>query len=60
MIAEGMVYRNGKNFHKSKVEVILKNEFYTGIFYYGKAKRYENASHEADNQQRIISAECKM
>ena len=25
--------------------IILKNEFYTGIFYW-KGKRYENASHE--------------
>lgn len=51
MLADGMVYRNGRNFHASKVEGILKNEFYTGIFYW-KGKRYENASHEG-----IISKE---
>lgn len=27
MIADGMIYRNGKNFYVSKVEGILKNEF---------------------------------
>jgi len=45
MLADGMVYRNGKNFYKSVVETILKNEFYTGIFHY-RGKRYENATHE--------------
>ena len=45
MIADGMIYRNGKNFHKHTVEVILNNEFYTGIFYW-KSKKYENAQHE--------------
>jgi site-specific DNA recombinase len=45
MLADGMIYRNGKNFYTSKVETILKNEFYTGIFIW-KSKRYENASHE--------------
>lgn len=45
MLADGMVYRNGRNFHESKVEGILKNEVYTGIFYW-KGKKYENASHE--------------
>lgn len=45
MITDGMVYRNGKNFYRSKVEYILKNEFYTGVFYW-KGKKYENASHE--------------
>lgn len=45
MLEDGMVYRNGKNFYKSVVEGILKNEFYTGIFHY-RGKRYENASHE--------------
>lgn len=45
MVADGMVYRNGKNFHKSTLETILKNEFYTGIFFW-KGKKYENASHE--------------
>ncbi len=45
MIADGMVYRNGKNFHRRNVEIILKNEFYTGVFYW-RGKRYENASHE--------------
>jgi len=44
MIKFGFIFRNGKNFHKSKVEKILKNEFYTGIFYW-KGKRYENAKH---------------
>jgi len=46
MITDGMIYRNGKNFHKSTVEKILKNEFHTGIFYW-KGKKYENAQHEA-------------
>ncbi len=46
IIAEGLIYRNGKNFHKSTVESILKNEFYTGIFYW-KDKKYEKASHTA-------------
>ena len=45
MLADGMVYRNGKNFYKSAVENILKNEFYTGVFFW-KGKKYENASHE--------------
>ncbi len=45
MLDDGMVYRNGKNFYKSKVEGILKNEFYTGIFIY-RGKRYDNATHE--------------
>ncbi len=45
MLAEGMVYRNGKNFYTSNVETILKNEFYTGVFVW-KGKKYENASHE--------------
>lgn len=45
MIADGMIYRNGKNFYSSIVEVILKNEFYTGVFFW-RGKKYENASHE--------------
>lgn len=45
MLADGMVYRNGKNFYTSKIETILKNEFYTGVFYWN-GKKYENASHE--------------
>jgi len=45
MLADGMIYRNGKNFYSSKVEHILKNEFYTGVFYW-KGRRYENGSHE--------------
>ncbi len=45
MLADGMVYRNGKNFYKHTVEVILKNEFYTGVFYW-KGRKYENAQHE--------------
>ena len=32
MVADGMVYRNGKNFHKNTVEGILKNEFIRGFF----------------------------
>ncbi len=44
VLSEGLVYRNGKNFHKSTVEYILKNEFYTGVFYWNGV-RYENASH---------------
>ncbi len=51
MLADGMIYRNGKNFYSSKVEHILKNEFYTGVFY-GGSEKCENASHEA-----IISKE---
>lgn len=46
MLADGMVYKNGKNFYTSKIETILKNEFYTGTFLW-KGKKYENASHEA-------------
>ncbi len=46
MIDDGIVYRSGKSFGKSTLEYILKNEFYTGIFYW-KSRRYENASHEA-------------
>lgn len=45
MLADGMVYRNGKNFHKSTVEGILKNAFYTGVFYW-RGKKYEHAQHE--------------
>jgi len=45
MLADGMVYRNGKNFYKSKIETVLKNEFYTGVFYW-KGKKYEKALHE--------------
>jgi len=44
MLANGMVYRNGKNFYTSTIETILKNEFYTGVFYW-KGKKYENATH---------------
>ena len=51
MLSDGMVYRNGKNFYKHTVEVILKNEVYTGVFYW-KGKKYEDAQHEA-----IISKE---
>lgn len=46
LLEEGMIYRNGKNFHKSTIETMLKNEFYTGVFYW-KGKKYENAKHEA-------------
>lgn len=46
MLDDGMVYRNGKNFHRSTVELILKNEFYTGVFYWNGVK-CENASHPA-------------
>ncbi len=45
MIAAGMVYRGGKSFYRSRVEWILKNEFYAGMFYW-KGKRYDNAAHE--------------
>ena len=51
MIADGIVYRNGKNFYTSKVEHILKNDFYTGVFHWQGIK-YANASHEA-----IVSTE---
>ncbi len=44
MVADGMIYRNGKNFYTSTVETILKNEFYVGVFYW-KNKKYENATH---------------
>ena len=46
MITDGMIYRNGKNFYTSKVETILKNDFYTGVFHW-RGVKYENASHEA-------------
>ena len=45
MLDDGMIYRNGKSFYKSKVELILKNEFYTGVFYWS-GRKYENASHD--------------
>jgi site-specific DNA recombinase len=45
MLDDGMVYRGGRNFASSTVETMLKNEFYTGVFYW-KDKKYENASHE--------------
>jgi site-specific DNA recombinase len=45
MTADGMVYKNGKNFYTSKVETILNNEFYIGVFHW-KGKRYDNATHE--------------
>lgn len=45
LVSEGMIYRNGKNFHISTLERILKNEFYIGAFYW-KGKKYENATHE--------------
>ena len=51
MVREGIVFRNGKNFHKSMVESLLKNEFYTGVFYW-KGVKCEKASHPA-----IISKE---
>ncbi len=44
MIADGMIYRNGKNFYSSILDIILKNEFYTGVFFW-KGKKYEGASH---------------
>jgi hypothetical protein len=46
IVAQGFIYRNGKNFHKSTLDHILKNEFYTGVFYW-KGKKYENAKHQA-------------
>lgn len=45
MIEEGMIYRNGKKIYISTLDFILKNEFYTGVFFW-KGKKYENASHE--------------
>jgi site-specific DNA recombinase len=45
MIDDGMVYKNGKKFHVSNLEFILKNRFYTGVFIW-KGKLYENAQHE--------------
>ena len=45
MLADGMVYRSGKHFYKSNLAKMLKNEFYTGVFYW-KGKKYENAIHE--------------
>ncbi len=44
MFDDGIVYRNGKNFHKSIVERILKNEFYTGVLKWD-GFRNENATH---------------
>lgn len=46
MIDDGMVYKNGKKFHISNLEFILKNPFPTGVFIW-KGKLYENAQHEA-------------
>lgn len=45
LLADGMVYRNGKHFYTSTLESLLKNEFFTGVFYW-KNKKYENASHQ--------------
>jgi len=45
LLEEGMIYRSGKCFYVSMLERMLKNEFYTGVFYW-KGKKYENASHE--------------
>jgi len=42
---EGFGSPSGLTYYKSKMEYILKNPFYTGIFEY-QGKRYENASHE--------------
>ena len=53
MISDGMIYRNGKTLHKSTIENILKNEFYTGIFFW-KGKKYENASHETLISQELF------
>lgn len=44
MVEDGFTYRSGKRFHRSHVEKILKNEFYTGVFYWN-GKKYVNASH---------------
>lgn len=45
MLTDGMIYKNGKNFYTSKIETILKNEFYIGVFHWND-KRYDNAQHE--------------
>jgi site-specific DNA recombinase len=44
MLKDGFNYRSGKSFHRSHVEKILKNEFYTGVFYWD-GKKYANATH---------------
>lgn len=54
MISEGMVYRNGKNFYKGTINKLLKNEFYTGVFYW-RGKKYENASHEPLVSKEVFS-----
>lgn len=45
MIADGMIYKNGKPFYTSTLETILKNEFYVGVFHWN-GKQYDNAQHE--------------
>ena len=34
MLDDGLIYRSGRHFYTSTLETILKNEFYTGIFYW--------------------------
>lgn len=55
MLEDGMIYRNGKNFYKSKIETILKNEFYTGVFFW-KGKKYSHASHEPLVSKELFAA----
>jgi len=38
VLKAGFTYRTGRCFHKSTVEKILKNEFYTGVFYWNGIK----------------------
>ena len=45
LIADGMIYKDGKPFYTSKLEKILKNDFYVGKFTWNGI-RCEKASHE--------------
>lgn len=45
MMADGIVYREGKPIYKTTLSTILTNPFYTGVFMW-KGKLYENAQHE--------------
>lgn len=55
MLLDGMVYRNGKNFYTSNIEFMLKNEFYTGVFYWN-GKKYDNASHKPIVSRELFQA----